>query len=379
MKKKVSIFLVCLLWVFAAAAQSVINPKGTRIAVDTSKWKLSGTDIYSKHTGNTGIGIAAPLYKLDVSATANPLRLTGLQSGAATDSVLTVLNGVVRYASPGRLITDTSLYKYDGTLAANRTITFGGKTLSLATGGTAFNITGLTSGAVTDSLLTISPSTSRVGRISISQLIDSTTVSNGLSMVGNDVQLGGTLTKKDTIVTSSANTLAVRGLQAGAPTDSMIVAEANTGVLRKMPLYSVTTLKTTTTQSNSTTTAATINALSFTAVAGNSYRIRMWLVYSAGATTTGIRLGPNTFSGGNFWYSTTINSSTTASQVITGFNAVNILQGTSSRATTGNVATIDMTVEATSTATVSFQFASEVAGSAITIQAGSRLEYEIIN
>src|SRR5262245_7094873 len=102
MRKPVLILCICLLAAFAAAGQSVINLKGTRISVDSSKWQLSGTDIYSKVTGNTGIGISVPLYKLDVSATTNPLRLTGLQAGAATDSVLTVLNGIVRYASVTR-------------------------------------------------------------------------------------------------------------------------------------------------------------------------------------------------------------------------------------------------------------------------------------
>jgi hypothetical protein len=38
-----------------------------------------------------------------------------------------------------------------------------------------------------------------------------------------------------------------------------------------------------------------------------------------------------------------------------------------------------MNIDATSAATVSFQFASEVAGSAITIQPNSRLEYQVTN
>jgi len=38
-----------------------------------------------------------------------------------------------------------------------------------------------------------------------------------------------------------------------------------------------------------------------------------------------------------------------------------------------------MTIEATSAAAVSFQFASEINGSAITIQPNSRLEYQVLN
>lgn len=57
-----------------------------------------------------------------------------------------------------------------------------------------------------------------------------------------------------------------------------------------------------------------------------------------------------------------------------------MLNSTNSRFTTGNnVATIDMTIEATSAANVSFRFSSEVAANAITIQPNSYLEYQIIN
>jgi trimeric autotransporter adhesin len=46
---------------------------------------------------NVGIGIAVPLNKLHVFSTTDPLRLDGLQSGAATDSIVTVnATGVLR-------------------------------------------------------------------------------------------------------------------------------------------------------------------------------------------------------------------------------------------------------------------------------------------
>ena len=46
---------------------------------------------------NVGIGIAVPLNKLHVTATTDPLRLDGLQSGASTDSIVTInATGVLR-------------------------------------------------------------------------------------------------------------------------------------------------------------------------------------------------------------------------------------------------------------------------------------------
>ncbi len=57
----------------------------------------TGNMIFSpSSTGKVGIGTASPSNTLSVVAASNPLYLGGLQAGTATDSVLTVKNGVVR-------------------------------------------------------------------------------------------------------------------------------------------------------------------------------------------------------------------------------------------------------------------------------------------
>ncbi|MCX2453860.1 hypothetical protein OQX61_21510, partial [Pedobacter sp. PLR] len=57
------------------------------------------------------------------------------------------------------------------------------------------------------------------------------TASNGLTSASGDITLGGTLTKATTVATSSTNTLAVSGLQAGTTATNKIVTASTTGVL----------------------------------------------------------------------------------------------------------------------------------------------------
>ena len=60
-------------------------------------------------------------------------------------------------------------------------------------------------------------------------------VDNGLSSGNGTAQLGGPLIKPTTLLASSTNTLAIKGLENGnVNTDSLLVVAANTGVIRKM-------------------------------------------------------------------------------------------------------------------------------------------------
>ncbi|MDB5275619.1 MAG: tail fiber protein [Ferruginibacter sp.] len=85
----------------ANASKSLVFMTGGQIQSTYERMRIDGN-------GNVGIGVTSPSYKLQVSAASNPLQLTGLQTGANTDSVLTVSNGVVKRLSPASLTTSSS-------------------------------------------------------------------------------------------------------------------------------------------------------------------------------------------------------------------------------------------------------------------------------
>ena len=85
MKNKYLI-LIFLLFIVKTNAQIVINPKGTKILVDTSKWALNGNKIYNKNSGNVGIGTTNPLTQFHTTL---DVRFEGIGINTTNTKVLT--------------------------------------------------------------------------------------------------------------------------------------------------------------------------------------------------------------------------------------------------------------------------------------------------
>ena len=139
------------------------------------------------------------------------------------------------------------------------------------------------------------------------------------------------------------------------------------------PSSSEVTVKLASNVANSTTTLAD-TGLGFSALSGVTYRFTAFIMYNAAATTTGTRItatGP-TFSR----FSMRTNQSLTATTEFTNYTAAyNIGTQTATSLTVGNIGTIQGRVTTTAAGTFKLQFASEVAGSAITVLSGSTLTY----
>ena len=131
---------------------------------------------------------------------------------------------------------------------------------------------------------------------------DSTTASNGLTMTGKDVRLGGALTAATTITTTGANTLALAGLQSGATTDSILVVNPTTNVVSRISAGRFKNGNLVVTTAASLTVADTVDVVIFRgtaastitlpAAASNIGKVVRILNYAASATNVDITLSP---------------------------------------------------------------------------------------
>ncbi len=130
MKNKYLI-LIFLLFILKTNAQIVINPKGTKILVDTSKWAINGNKIYNKNSGNVGIGTTNPLTQFHTTL---DVRFEGIGINSTNTKVLTTdALGNVTTRTFSSLLTGNAITSING-------LTNSVQTFAIGTAGSNFSI-----------------------------------------------------------------------------------------------------------------------------------------------------------------------------------------------------------------------------------------------
>lgn len=154
------------------------------------------------------------------------------------------LGNFVRYADTANMLAPYINAANNGLTKNGQTVQLGGAliqpTTITTTAANFLAITGLQAGSnTTDSVMVVDPTSGQVKFISASSLFNALTFSNGLTKTGNQVELGGNLTKSTTIGTDASNTLKIAGLQAGdLASDKLVVASAD-GTLKQVTAESL--------------------------------------------------------------------------------------------------------------------------------------------
>lgn len=306
-KKTLLIIYLIALSIGASAQVTVVNKKGTVTDIDSSKWTLSGANIFNKNTGNVGLGNPSPTYKLDVtgktritdSLWANTVRATVLNPGTVNDSILVAdpATGIFKKIALSRLVAgiDTALMLTPYLRDADTTSMLTNYIVS-ANNGLTKSVKNIELGGSLTKPTTISQGTNKL--VFTSTAVDGFSVDGTtFSVDGANNRIGvGTNAPNNILEVNSgvANTSGVRlsNLTSTSPVSSGTTIGVNsTGDIITMSVPATTVYTNASAATSSSTTRADVTGLSFTVTSGKNYRVRIIGSYQTTVTTTGGALG----------------------------------------------------------------------------------------
>lgn len=184
--KNNSLLFLFIVFVLNGFGQVVIGPKGTKLTLDSSKWKISGNNIYNKNAGNLGIGTNNPSTQLH---TTGGLRLEGIGTNSTNSKILTADEfGNITTRLLSNLLSGNTITSING-------LTNSLQTFSNGTSGSDFNIT--SSGSTHTFNLPNASATNRGALSSTDWIIfnekeNALTFSNGLTRNANVISVNTT-------------------------------------------------------------------------------------------------------------------------------------------------------------------------------------------
>jgi len=150
---------------------------------------LGATNVNSTGTAATTIGNASSA--VTINGTTGVTGVTSINTGASATAT-----NIGNAASTTTVLGATNVNTGTSATATN----IGNAASTTNINGTTLNVTSLASGALTDSLVSVNPTTGKINRLSVANVVsNSFTANNGLTKTGSNVQLGGALVQATAI------------------------------------------------------------------------------------------------------------------------------------------------------------------------------------
>jgi hypothetical protein len=385
---------------FNSMSQTVIGPKGTKIAIDSSKWKINGNNVYNKNSGGIGIGTANPTAQFH---TTGDVRFQGIGSNTLNTKILTAdANGNITTRLLSNLIDGSAVTSINGIASSAQTFVSGAS-------GTDFNISSL--GSVHTFNLPTASATNR-GALSSADWSTFNGKENALTFSQEFTRATNTISIKTNSLTNSmlaqipTQTFKGRSTAGNGNVEDLTAAQATamltpftssaqgvvpasgggtTNFLRADGTFAIPpgsgrtiiTLASDVVNNNNQANTLQDVGLSFNMIAGNTYRFNVLIPYTSEQVNNGSRWIINCgASAPTFLSYVSRYSNGDASESINWCNFTSAPGNCNQNSTlTANLAVITGVIKASVNATFKIQFASATKNTAITAKAGASLEY----